>query len=191
MILDLGCPSSVSQVGGVRHFSDGREIPDTQVATYEFDDITLVFEAGLWMPYMKKIPNSIRDSDQHPEWRFCSTHVEILGAEAMMFFGRQGGGWQVFDVNNTEPVLTTYGRQADNEHIANFIDCMRSRENPVADIEEGHRSTLLAHLANTSYRVGNKQLHFDSEHERYTNSEEANQFLKRSYREPWVLKDQV
>jgi len=191
MILDLGYPSSVSQVGGVRHFSDGREIPDTQIATYEFGDITMVFEAGLWMPYMKKIPNSIRDSDQHPEWRFCSTHVEILGTEAMMFFGRQGGGWQVFDVNNTEPVLTTYGRQADAEHIANFIDSLRSREKPIADIEEGHRSTLLAHLANTSYRVGNERLLFDSDNERYTNSEEANQFLKRSYREPWVLKDQV
>ena len=108
-----------------------------------------------------------------------------------MFFGRQGGGWQVFDVNNTEPVLTTYGRQADAEHIANFIDCLRSREKPIADIEEGHRSTLLAHLANTSYRVGNERLLFDSDNERYTNSEEAKQFLKRSYREPWVLKDQV
>lgn len=191
MILDLDCPTSVSQVGGIKHLSDGREIPDTQVATYEFGDITMVFEAGLWMPYMKKIPNSIRDSDQLPEWRFCSTHLEILGTESMMFFGRQGGGWQVFDINNTEPLVTTYGRQADAEHIADFIDCMRSREKPVADIEEGHRSTLLAHLANTSFRVGNRQLLFDSEKEHYTNCEEANQFLKRNYREPWVLKDEV
>jgi predicted dehydrogenase len=191
MMLNLGCPSAVSQVGGVQHFKDGREIPDTQIATYEFGNITMVFEAGLWMPYMKKIPNTVRDSDQLPEWRFCSTHVEILGTEAMMFFGRQGGGWQVFNVDNTEPVLTTYGRQADQDHISNFIDCIRSRERPVADIEEGHRSTLLAHLANTSYRVGNMRLLFDSEKERYTNCDEANQFLKRSYREPWVLKDQV
>ncbi len=191
MMLSLECPSAVSQVGGVHHFTDGREIPDTQVATYEFGDITMVFEAGLWMPYMKKIPNSIRDSDQLPEWRFCSTHVEILGTEAMMFFGRQGGGWQVFDENNTEPIVTTYGRQADQEHIANFIECMRTRKKPIADIEEGHRSTLLAHLANTSYRVGNQRLLFDSQTERYTNCEEANQFLKRSYREPWVLKDEV
>jgi len=191
MMLDLEYPSAVSQVGGVRHFTDGREIPDTQVATFEFGDITMVFEAGLWMPYMKKIPNSIRDSDQHPEWRFCSTHVEILGTDAMMFFGRQGGGWQVFDINNTEPVLTTYGRQADREHIAEFISCMHSRKKPIADIEEGHRSTLLAHLANTSYRVGNQRLLFDSGTEQYTNCAEANKLLKRSYREPWVLKDQV
>jgi hypothetical protein len=68
---------------------------------------------------------------------------------------------------------------------------MRSRKKPVADIEEGHRSTLLAHLANTSYRVGNQRLLFDSATEQYTNCAEANKLLKRTYREPWVLKDQV
>lgn len=191
MMLGLETPTAVSQVGGVRYFDDGREIPDTQIATFEFGDVTMVFEAGLWMPYMKKIPNSVRDSDQHPEWRFCSTHVEILGTEGIMFFGRQGGGWQVFNADNTEPLVTTYGRQADSEHLANFIECIRSRKRPIADIEEGHRSTLLAHLANTSYRVGNQRLLFDADEERYTNCDEANQFLKRTYREPWVLPDQV
>ncbi len=187
MIAGLNSPSSVHQTGAVRYLRDGREIPDTQVATYDFGELSLAFEAGLWMPYMKKIPNSIRDSDQFPEWRFCSTHVEFLGTEAMMFFGRQGGGWQVFTEDNIEPIVSTYGRQADHEHIETFIDCIRTREKPIAAVEEGHRSTLLAHLANISYRVGNKMLLFDSEHERFTNCDDANRLLKREYRKPWVL----
>jgi len=187
MITGLDRPSSVQQMGAVRHLGDGREIPDTQVATYHYGDIDLVFEAGLWMPYMKKIPTAIRDSDRFPEWRFCSTHVEFFGTEAMMFFGRQGGGWQVFTEDNVEPLVSTYGRQADREHVENFIHCIRTREKPVADVEEGHRSTLLAHLANISYRVGNKMLEFDAEQERFTNCDEANRLLGREYRKPWVL----
>ena len=191
MIVGLGCPRSVCQAGGIYHLKDGREIPDTQIATYEYDNLDLVFEAGLWMPYQKKIPSSIRDSDSFPDFRFCSTRVEIYGTEAMMFFGRQGGGWQVFNVDNTEPVLQRYGRQADHRHLENFVNAVRNRSTPVADVEEGHVSTLLAHLANISYRVGNRKLLFDEKTETFTDCDEANKYLKRTYREPWVLPDQV
>jgi len=191
MIVGLGYPKSVYQAGGIHHLKDGREIPDTQLATFEYDNLTLVFEAALWMPYQKKIPNSIRDSDQFPDWRFCSTRVEIYGTEAMMFFGRQGGGWQVFNNNNTEPLVSRYGRQADHQHLENFVNAIRNRSTPVADVEEGHISTLLAHLANISYRVGNRKLLFDSKSEKFTNWDEANKYLKRTYREPWILPDEV
>jgi len=191
MIVGLGCPKSVHQVGGIYHLKDGRQIPDTQVATYEYDDLDLVFEASLWMPYQKKIPNTIRDSDQFPDWRFCSTRVEIYGTEAMMFFGRQGGGWQVFNADSSEPLLQRYGRQGDHRHMENFVNAIRNRSTPVADVEEGHISTLLSHLANISYRVGNRKLLFDPESETFTNCDEANRYLKRTYREPWVLPDEV
>ncbi len=191
MIGGLGAPLSAVQAGGVYHFHDEREIPDTQIATFEYDGLTLVFEAGLWMPYQHKIPNSIRDSDALPDWRFCSTRVEVYGTEAMMFFGRQGGGWQVFDKDNAEPLVTRFGRQGDNRHMQHLVDAIRSRSIPVADVEEGHISASVLHLANISYRVGNKKLLWDAEKELVTNCPEANQYLKRDYREPWVLPENV
>ncbi|MFC1614705.1 Gfo/Idh/MocA family protein, partial [Gemmatimonadota bacterium] len=191
MIVGLDYPKSVHQAGGIYHLKDGREIPDTQLATFEYDNLDLILEAGLWMPYHKKIPNTIRDSDRFPDWPFCSTHVEILGTEAMMYFGRQGGGWQVYDINNSEPVAQMYGRQADHQHLENFVNSVRDRSHPVADVEQGHISTALAHLANISYRVGNRKLLFDSQSETFTNCDEANKYLKRTYREPWVMPDEV
>jgi predicted dehydrogenase len=190
-IVSLGTPRSVQQSGHVHHMGEDCEIPDTQVAMFEFDDVTLVFESALWMPYQKKIPVSVRDSDRLPNWPFCSTRVEVYGTEEQMLFGRHGGGWQVFGPDDVEPVAQEYGRQADARHLEDFVSAIRSRTTPAADVEEGHVSTLVGHMANISFRAGNRQLFFDPESETFTNSEEANQYLGRSYREPWVMPDEV
>ena len=71
------------------------------------------------------------------------------------------------------------------------MNCIRSREKPAGDVEIGQQSVLLCHLANISYRVGNQKLAFDSETETFTNCEEANAYLKREYREPWVVPEVV
>jgi predicted dehydrogenase len=186
-LLDLGAPRSVQQTGRVVHMGEDCETPDTQVATFDFGGVTLLFESALWMPYQKKIPNTIRDSDRFPDWPFCSTRVEVYGSRGQMFFGRQGGGWQVFGPDDPEPVAEEYGRQGDDRHLEDFVTAVRSRTTPTADVEEGHLSTLLAHLANISFRVGNRQLEFDPKSETFTNSDEANGYLGRTYREPWVL----
>ncbi len=78
-----------------------------------------------------------------------------------MIVGRMGGGWQVFIRPKLhEGVVDDQikGRFPDPEHKENFLDCVRTRNTPNADIEEGHRSTLLAHLANISYRLGGQKL---------------------------------
>jgi hypothetical protein len=108
-----------------------------------------------------------------------------------MLFGRQGGGWQVFGPDDAEPVAQGYGRQGDVHHLEDFVAAVRNRTRPAADVEEGHLSTLLAHLANISFRVGNRQLEFDPETEAFTRSDEANRLLGRTYREPWLLPEKV
>jgi hypothetical protein len=65
------------------------------------------------------------------------------------------------------------------------------RNKPIADVEIGHQSVLLCHLANISYRVGNQKLEFDPQTESFRNSDEANKYLKRQYRQPWVVPDEV
>jgi len=190
LIGDKPYPDTVSHAGGVNALRDGREIPDTQLATYEYDKLTLLFEAALWTPYMKKTPQSIRNSDKFPNWPFSSTKIEVLGTEGFMYLGRHGGGWQVYD-SNDKLVHSEYGRQADKEHQDNFIDCIRTRNIPNADVEQGHYSVLLCHLANISYRLGNKKLKFDPKTESFVNAPEANKYLKRTYRHPWVIPDKI
>ena len=77
-------------------------------------------------------------------------------------------------------------------HFQNFIDCVRSRkrENLNCEILEGHMSTALCHLANIAFRTGRK-LTFDPATETFPGDAEANRYLTRTYREPYVVPDQV
>jgi len=187
---DKPYPDTVAHSGGVRALRDGREIPDTQMALFDYGDFTLVFESALWTPYMKKIPQHIRDSDLFPDWPFCATRIEVLGTKGMMYLGRHGGGWQIYDAD--DKVLDfRYGRQGDQPHQDNFIQCIRTREKPNADVEQGHYSALLCHMANISYRVGNRKLALDPKTETFVDAPDANKFLKRTYREPWVVPEEV
>lgn len=183
-------PKTVSHLGAVYALDDGRQTPDTQLALFEFDQLTLMLESGLWMPYMTKTPSTIRDSDQFPNWPFNSTKVEVLGTEGFMYFGRHGGGWQAYDADG-RLVRSEYGRQGDNEHQDNFIRCIQTRERPNADVEAGHLSVLLCHLANIAYRVGNQKLTFEARTESFRSPQQANQYLRRQYREPWIVTETV
>jgi len=187
---DPAYPSAVSQTGAIRSLTDGRDMPDTQMALYEYDGLTMTLDSTLWTPYMKKIPATIRDSDQFPDWTFCSTKVEILGTEGIMYFGRHGGGWQVYD-GNDELVHSEYGRQGDKPHQDNFIQCIRTREKPASDVEIGYLSVVPFHIANISYRVGNQRLLFDPATAKFTNCDEANQYIKRQYRPGWAVPENV
>jgi predicted dehydrogenase len=188
---DPPAPKTVSHMGGIQVLHDGRDTPDTQYATFEYDKFTLLFQGALWSPYMRKIPLHVRDSDLFPDWPFCATKIEILGTQAFMYLGRHGGGWQVFDENN-KVIEQAYGRQGDKWHIENFLDCVRSGARPNADVEQGHNSVLLCHLANAAWRAGNRKLAFDSNTESFPEAPEANRFLKRaSYRAPWIVPQKV
>ncbi len=179
-------PESVYHAGGVHFFNDGREIPDTQLVTYEFgNNLTMVAESTLWTPYMQKTPSTIRDTDSFPDWPFNSTKVEVFGTGGFMYFGRHGGGWQVYN-KDKELVVSTYGRQSTDEHLADWLECMRTRERPTGDVAEAHYSTALGHLANVSYRAGNVKLKYNPKTEQ-TDTPEANQYLTKEYREPWTV----
>ncbi|MHC4641188.1 MAG: Gfo/Idh/MocA family protein [Planctomycetota bacterium] len=187
---DKPYPDTVSNTGGICALRDGRQIPDTQLAAYEYGDFTLLTESALWMPYMKKTPSSVRDSDKFPDWPFSSTKIEVMGTEGFMYVGRHGGGWQAYN-SSGELVRAEYGRQGDKEHQDNFIDCIRTRKKPNTDVEQGHYSVLLCHLANISYRAGNQKLTFEPKTESFVNAPEANKYLKRTYRSPWVIPDRI
>ena len=69
-------------------------------------------------------------------------------------------------------------------HMGNFVDCIRSRKEPICSAEVGHRSSTIAHLGTTAIRLGRK-LQWDPAKEQYVNDAEATAFLARPMREPY------
>lgn len=70
------------------------------------------------------------------------------------------------------------------DHKRNWLDCIRSRKRPICDVEIGHRSASICHLANIGYRLG-RELAWDPRAERF-DDDEANQLLNRDPRGPWT-----
>ena len=149
--------------------------------------------ALLWK-VKKDLPASARiHFYSFPDWYpFNATRIEVYGSEGFMLLGRHGGGWQAFDAKGrmvkADKMTHLESQQA---HIGDFLNCVRTRESPKCDIEEGHISSTLCHLGNISCRVGNRRLVFDPKTETFPGDAEANRFVKRSYRHPWVVPDRV
>jgi predicted dehydrogenase len=73
-----------------------------------------------------------------------------------------------------------------NDHKGNFFDCMRTRKDPICDVEVGHRSASICHLGAISLRTG-KSLQWDPRQELFTgeHAEEANRHVAREMRAPY------
>jgi predicted dehydrogenase len=190
-------PTKVSGIGGRLAFphSDG-DVHDTQSVTFDFGDLLMTYELTQWAPYMDKIAQDIRDSDMFPSWPTCATRIEVYGDKAMMYLGRHGGGWQVFGKAKTqsrpaELIDQMPGRVPDIPHKEDFLNAIRNNRKPNADIEEGHRSAILSHLANAACRVGGRTLEFDAKTETVTNCPEVNTILRRPVRKPWAVPERV
>ena len=154
----------------------------------------MTFEMTLFTPYMLKADGGIRDGDMFPHWPQNTERVELYGTEGMMIVGRMGAGWQVYiRPKDRKPVVRDemYGRFPDPDHQDNFIQCIRSRNRPNADVEQGHLSTLLVHYAMISCRIGGQKLAIDPATEAIANNAQAMEFFKRQGRAPWLVPEEV
>ncbi len=77
-----------------------------------------------------------------------------------------------------------------DNHQKNWLDCIKSRAKPVADVETGHRSATVCHLGNIARWTGRK-LQWDPVAEQFVGDLEANQFLDRERRKPWVAPEKI
>ena len=193
-LIGVGVPKSVYCSGSRFEGEGNAETPDTQIATFDFDDLVMTFELTLFTPYMLKTDSGIRQNDIFPYWPQNATRIEIYGTEGVMYVGRHGGGWEVYvRPKNRQPVVKekSFGRFPDPEHKENFVNCVRSRELPSADVLEGHLSAMLVHCANISYRIGGQKLKIDPETEQFVDNPKANSLTKREYRRPFAIPDEV
>ena len=92
----------------------------------------------------------------------------------------------------TETIVDKTGDELDQfrRHARDFLDAVKSRREPISDLEGGHRVATACHLANLSLRLGRK-LRWDAAREAIIGDADANDRLERPYRAPWdrVLKD--
>jgi hypothetical protein len=79
--------------------------------------------------------------------------------------------------------------KSDN-HMQNWLDCIKSREMPVADVEIGHRSATVCHLGNIARWVG-RRLRWDPVEECFPDDAEANALVDRPRRKPYQLPETV
>jgi predicted dehydrogenase len=139
MVLDLkGLPRGVVCVGGRLQFNDAAETANTQLAFYDYDGLPVIEEVRNF----KTAPNS-------PGSAFV-----IRGTKGLLGYSFSSAG--VYDKQGK--LLEKLSGGPNEDHFDNFIKAVRSRkrEDQNAEIEQGHISTSLCHLANISYRLGKK-----------------------------------
>jgi predicted dehydrogenase len=118
-----------------------------------------------------------------------------LGA-GVTFVGTEGKAWLFGVVGSTRFEPASLGRMprqiealrvdGNQDHTQNFVDCVRNRSRPNADVEIGCRTVTICHLGNIAYQL-QRPLRWDPDQEIFRNDAEANRLLARATREPWCL----
>ncbi len=172
--------ASVSVHGGRFAVNDARTIPDTMEAIFEFESGRLMLFGQYEASGNPMLPGGME--------------IELRGTQGTLYAGGRGykilperGGQFQDSAPRMEPVE---GKSSDGdltrEHIRNWLDCIKSRERPRADVEIGHRSTTIALLGNIAL-AAQSRIEWDAKRERILNNPEANDLLHYEYRAPWKL----
>ncbi|MEX0939348.1 MAG: Gfo/Idh/MocA family oxidoreductase [Pirellulales bacterium] len=166
--LGVDYPTKVTCFGGKYRHQDDQQTPDTCVATFEFGDKSMMWEGLSWSP---------RGYEQ------TSFGMSFHGEGGTMIMTE---GYEILDMQNRS-VETYSGGGGGLDHMEDFLDAIRTSRRPNADIEDGHKSTLLCHLGNIAHRVG-RVLTTDPSNGHIQNDPEAAALWKREYRPGWEPK---
>ena len=165
---DHALPTTVANCSGIYWLDDDKEVPDTQLVTYQFRRLMLVWELR---SFQRGLPG---------DEGFSGTPA-FYGTEGTLVFDQKG--WRVRWKNGSPG---PEGRTTPSTIEKNFLDCVKSRALPVADIERGRLATTLCHLGNISHHLG-RSVVFDPKTETFGNDREANARLSKTYRKGFEL----
>ncbi len=187
-MLGLGWPKRVSSSGGILVDKAAKaNISDTQGATFDFGDLSVVWEHRTW------------GASADPKYPWGAT---IYGDKGTLKLDVNGydfipmdGGKPVhvnvkmeleeYPEDKTEKDLERHVAPAIRGHMKNFLEAIEKRSRPVADIEEGFISTASCIMANMACGLG-RTLAWDPAKSRFIGDDEANALMTRPYRAPWV-----
>lgn len=187
MMGDPPLPRSVRALGGqyVTFKDEFTDVPDVLNIAWEYDDFVMTFDMSQYPKYMEKSSDMLRKKTLVSDWKQNATRVEIYGQDMMMIVGRHGGGF-VVEKASSQVVEKVQGQPGDKEHYRNFIECVKSRRKPNADISVIHASNMVGHMGNIAHRLGNISMKFDAKRNKFDNSD-ANKFFMGQYRKGYAL----
>jgi predicted dehydrogenase len=191
---------SVTSFGGRFALTGDGETPDTQDAVFQFPNFTAVWShretsAGEPSNSSSFVFHGTKGSLAISRNGFAITSDRAIRPEdAVPQFtdgGQPTGGVPRSREAAPEKLWTTpLSDQTGNtlqqfqRHVRNFLDCIKTRQQPISDLASGHRVSTLCHLANLSLRLG-RSLAWDAEKDAIRGDEEASKFLERPYRTLW------
>jgi predicted dehydrogenase len=188
-MLDLGWPKRITSTGGiVMDRKSKANISDTQTATFEFDDLQVVWQHRTWgqandleYPWGATLygDKGTLKADVH-KYAFTPS-----GQNKPTLTGKALYEYEKYPEDRTEKDLERHVASAIRGHMRDFLHAIAARSKPVADIEQGHISTASCILANLSMKLG-RSLAWDAEKQQVVGDEAATKLLRRSYRAPWV-----
>ncbi|MBY0373324.1 MAG: Gfo/Idh/MocA family oxidoreductase [Bryobacteraceae bacterium] len=142
MFMEQDNPISAVAAGGVYHYKDGRTAPDTIHVLLEYPgEWTATFEATL-------APG------------VTGAALEMCGTEGRLWISRGRYEYYPKGSGNKPAEVVEYKGDATNEHVKNFLDCVKSRQRPNGDVYIGHRSAVASHLGNIAY-LQKRRVKFD------------------------------
>jgi predicted dehydrogenase len=145
MFLGVDAPRAVTAAGGVYYdFQDGRTAPDTVSAVFDYPGFSVYFESL-----------AVGTPDEY--------HVEFLGDRGRLYINRNRYEFHSAE-KGVEPIVQRFPGDITEEHVANFLECCRTRKLPNADVYIGHRSCQATLLAVESY-VEKRRIVFDGQRE--------------------------
>lgn len=168
-------PKSVISSGGKYALQDNTETPDTQIAVYDFPSYTLIWEHAVQCGLGP-------DRREHA--------VVFTGSDATLIVDMSG--WELIaEPKKRNSVVEMKRRYVVDEkvraaHAGNFLDCVKSRQQPVENLEVGYHVTAVAQLGNVALR-SKSRIEWDAASEKVIGNDVANGLLFRSYRAPWKL----
>jgi predicted dehydrogenase len=194
--LGVTLPTKIHAIGGHFLFQDDQVTPNYLMATFEFPSPDgagdrkkiLQFEVRGWCGNRE---GGIGDGSPDTQG-YMVDNINVVGN---LFYGSKGymvkdvDRWQAFFGKNRESGPAGSGL---GNHYLNFIDAIRAgdRSKLTTNVEEGFYTCALVHFANISYRLG-RSLEFDSQTLQFKNDPQANGLLRRTYRHPFVVPDQL
>ena len=187
-MMDLGWPKRVSSSGGIFVDKESKaNISDTQTATFDYDDLTIVWQHRTW--------GHSPDSDYPWAAIFYGDKGTLKVSVHKYDFIPRGKGDPVhrdvtyeleeYPEDKTEKRLEKHVAPAIRYHMLDFLEAIATRGKPIADIEQGHISTTSCILANMACDLG-RTLEWDAENGQIVADDEANRLLRRPYRKPWI-----
>jgi predicted dehydrogenase len=187
-MLDLGWPKKIDSTGGIYVQKEGKSnISDTQVATFEFPELNVVWTHRSWgNPPDSKYPWALTLHGEKGmlkagvmSYDFYPTGKNEPSIHQDVVYEREQ-----YPEDLTEKDIELHAAPATRAHMRDFLAAIDSRGRPIADIEQGHISTASCLLANLSMKL-NRPLAWDSAKGQVVSDAEANRHLLRPYRQPW------